>query len=182
MTQIVAGSDTSATAIRSTLLLIMATPALYGRLQAEIDDAARALPYLQAVICECIRKFPPATGLLPKVSNADEVVVASVRIPARTNVARAPWPIMHDGAVFGEDADMFRPGRWIEAGPDRWWLINQTVMMDFKTSSRCECLGKAIALNEPNKTFVEVSMCAMQLEGKFQGFIPSYLINPTIRC
>ncbi|KAL8404366.1 hypothetical protein RB594_009278 [Gaeumannomyces avenae] len=169
VTQIVAGSDTSATAIRSTLLLVMATPAAYGRLQAEIDAAARAgrlsspatdaearaLPYLQAVVREGIRMFPPATGLLPKVSDADEVV-AGVRVPAGTNVAWAPWPIMHDRAVFGEDADMFRPERWIEAGPERWRLMDQTVMMDFKTSSRYECLGKTIALIELNKTYVEL--------------------------
>ncbi|KAL8379432.1 hypothetical protein RB599_009017 [Gaeumannomyces hyphopodioides] len=169
VTQIVAGSDTSATAIRSTLLLVMATPTAYGRLQAEIDGAARAgrvsspvtdaearaLPYLQAVVREGIRMFPPATGLLPKVSDTDEVV-AGVRIPAGTNVAWAPWPIMHDRAVFGEDADMFRPERWIEAGPERWRLMDQTVMMDFKTSSRYECLGKTIALIELNKIYVEL--------------------------
>ncbi|KLU85186.1 hypothetical protein MAPG_04216 [Magnaporthiopsis poae ATCC 64411] len=46
--------------------------------------------------------------------------------------------------------------RWIEASPDRWRLMDQTVMMDFKTSSRYECLGKPIALIELNKTYVEL--------------------------
>jgi cytochrome P450 len=102
--QIIAGSDTSATAIRSTLLFIMTNPLVYRRLQAEIDDGikegrisspitdaeARNLPYLQAVIREGLRMWPPATAVLPKVSDKDQVV-CGVHIPAGTNVAWAPW-------------------------------------------------------------------------------------------
>ena len=168
--QIIAGSDTSATAIRSTMLFIMTNPQVYTRFQAEIDqrvaaglisspitDAeAKAFPYLQAVIREGLRMWPPATGLLPKVSSVDEVV-CGMRIPAGTNVAWAPFTIMRNKTVFGDDAGIFRPERWLDVPQDRWRLMDQTVMLDFGSPSRWECLGKNIAMIELNKTYVEAS-------------------------
>jgi cytochrome P450 len=167
--QIIAGSDTSATAIRSTMLFIMTNPQVYARFQAEIDervaaglisspitnDEAKDFPYLQAIIREGIRMWPPATGLLPKVSDKDQVVCGR-RIPAGTNVAWAPFTIMRSKAVFGEDAGIFRPERWLDIPHDKWRQMDQTVMLDFGSPSRWECLGKNIAMIELNKTYVEV--------------------------
>jgi cytochrome P450 len=168
--QIIAGSDTSATAIRSTMLFIMTNPHVYAHLQAEIDEGvragqisspitdaeARALPYLQAVIREGLRLWPPATGLLPKISSKDELV-CGVHIPAGTNVAWAPWSIMRSTVTFGDDADMFRPERWLDLPAEKARLLEATVMMDFASGSRWECLGKNVAMIELNKTYVEVS-------------------------
>lgn len=167
--QIIAGSDTSATAIRSTMLFIMTNPQVYARFQAEIDQRAAAglisspitdaeakeFPYLQAIIREGIRMWPPATGLLPKVSKNDEMV-CGVRIPAGTNVAWAPWTVMRNKTVFGDDAEIFRPERWLDIPQERWRLMDQTVMLDFGSPSRWECLGKNIAMIELNKTYVEL--------------------------
>ncbi|KAK4235349.1 Pisatin demethylase [Achaetomium macrosporum] len=167
--QIIAGSDTSATAIRSTMLFIMTNPLVYRRLQAEIDagikegrisspitDAeARNLPYLQAVIREGLRMWPPATAVLPKVSDKDQIV-CGVHIPAGTNVAWAPWSIMRNKETFGEDADIFRPERWLDIPPAKYRLMDQTVMMEFASGSRWECLGKTVAQIELNKTYVEL--------------------------
>jgi cytochrome P450 len=167
--QIIAGSDTSATAIRSTLLFIMTSPLVYRRLQAEIDDGvaegrisspitdaeARKLPYLQAIIREGLRMWPPATGALPKVSDKDQVV-CGVCIPAGTNVAWAPWTFLRSKETFGEDADLFHPERWLDIPAAKYRHMDQTVMMEFASGSRWECLGKTVAQIELNKTFVEV--------------------------
>lgn len=170
--QIIAGSDTSATAIRSTLLFIMTNPRVYRRLQAEIDEGiregrisspitdaeARELPYLQGVIREGLRMWPPATAVLPKVSTTDQVV-CGVRIPAGTNVAWAPFSFLRSKKTFGDDANVFRPERWlhVDSDPARHRLMDQTVMMEFASGSRWECLGKTVAQVELNKTYVEVS-------------------------
>ncbi|KAH6838567.1 cytochrome P450 [Chaetomium sp. MPI-CAGE-AT-0009] len=167
--QIIAGSDTSATAIRSTLLFIITNPLVYRRLQAEIDagiregrisspitDAeARNLPYLQAVIREGLRMWPPATAALPKVSDKDEVV-CGVRIPAGTNVAWAPFSFLRNKETFGEDADVFRPERWLDIDPAKYRAMDQVVMMEFASGSRWECLGKTVAQIELNKAYVEL--------------------------
>ena len=73
-----AGSDTSATAMRATLLCIMTSPRVYRTLMAEIDDAlargkipsgpkdiiteaqAKEVPYLQACIKEVRRDPTPS--------------------------------------------------------------------------------------------------------------------------
>lgn len=66
---ILAGSDTSSTAIRSTMLYIIATPTVYMRLKAEVQEAvksgsvsspisveqAKTLPYLQVSAAEHTR-------------------------------------------------------------------------------------------------------------------------------
>ncbi|OHF00181.1 cytochrome P450 86A1 [Colletotrichum orchidophilum] len=168
LVQIIAGSDTSATAIRSTMLFLITNPHVYARLQAEIDtsiregrisspitnEEAKKFNYLQAVIREGLRLWPPATGLLPKVSDQDEVV-CGVHIPAGTNVAWAPWTVMRSKEVFGQDADLFRPERWLNISAERWRAMDQQVMMDFAAGSRWECLGKNIAMIELNKVYVE---------------------------
>ncbi|EFX00479.1 benzoate 4-monooxygenase cytochrome p450 [Grosmannia clavigera kw1407] len=167
--QIIAGSDTSATAIRSTFLFLISSPHAYTRLQREIDagviagrisspiiDAeARAFPYLQAVIREGLRMWPPATGLLPKVSDHDDIICGH-HIPSGTCVAWAVWSVMRDRSIFGEDAEIFCPERWLNISPEKYRLMDQTLMLDFAGGSRYECLGKNVALIELNKVYVEV--------------------------
>ncbi|KAK4156097.1 Pisatin demethylase [Chaetomidium leptoderma] len=127
-----------------------------GRVSSPITDAeARQLPYLQAVIREGLRVWPPATAVLPKVSDKDQVV-CGVRVPAGTNFAWSPWSIMRNKETFGDDADLFRPERWLGIPPAKYRLMDQTVMMEFAPGSRWECLGKTVAQMELNKTFVEL--------------------------
>ncbi|KAF9878334.1 benzoate 4-monooxygenase cytochrome p450 [Colletotrichum karsti] len=167
--QIIAGSDTTATTIRSTILFIITNPHVYARLQAEIDSAvqegrisspitdaeARKIDYLQAVIKEGLRIWPPATGLLPKVSLQNEVLCGT-HVPAGTNVAWSPFSVMREKKVFGEDADMFRPERWLDISKEQHRLMETQVMLLFGGGSRWECLGKNIAMMELNKVYVEL--------------------------
>jgi cytochrome P450 len=188
LVQLIAGSDTTATAIQSTMLFLMTSPQVYARLQAEIDreisggrisspitDAeARRFAYLQAVILEGLRMFPPAAALYPKVSAKDEVL-CGVPIPAGTNVAWSPWSIMRDEQVFGPDAGLFRPERWMEQS-DMSKAMEQTVMMAFASGSRWECLGRNIAMIELNKIYVEVRLTHWFLSTSFllkQGKAPT---------
>lgn len=169
LVQIIAGSETTATAIQATILHIITTPRVYRRLQDELDEAITAgrisspitndeaenFKYLKAIILEGIRIFPPAAALYPKVSHKDQVI-CGVHIPAGTNVSWSPWSIMRNVAIFGEDAALFRPERWME--DNRPKDMERTVMMAFAMGSRWECLGKNIAMIELNKIFVEVSI------------------------
>ncbi|KAJ4159155.1 uncharacterized protein LMH87_008067 [Akanthomyces muscarius] len=165
--QIIAGSETTATAIQATILHIITSCNAYSCLQSEIATAekdgristpvtnaeAQSLPYLQAVILEGLRMFPPAAALYPKVCDTDEVL-CGVSIPAGTNVAWSPWTIMRSKEVFGADANLFRPERWLGASKTK--AMEQTVMMAFASGSRWECLGKNIAQLELNMVFVEL--------------------------
>ncbi|KAI3343297.1 cytochrome P450 [Ustulina deusta] len=81
--QVVAGSDTTSGALRGIMLYVFTNPRVYKTLQAEIDDAvasgkapqmpkiitfaqARELKYLQAVIKEGMRIFPPVNNSLSR--------------------------------------------------------------------------------------------------------------------
>ncbi|KAK4466256.1 putative cytochrome P450 E-class, group I [Cladorrhinum samala] len=169
--QIAAGSDTTATAVRMTLFLLMTNPESYRALQAEIDaairegrvsspirqDEAKRLPYLQAVIKEGMRVWPPVAGLCPKVCDTEQIVCGK-RIPPGTNVCWDLFGVLRNKEVFGADADYFRPARWLEEkDADRLRAMEQVQGLCFATSSRWECLGKSVAQLELNKVFVEVS-------------------------
>jgi cytochrome P450 len=62
--------------------------------------------------------------------------------------------------VFGADADVFRPERWIEAGGDERAEMRRVAELAFGYG-RWGCAGKMIALLELNKVFVEVSFLSL---------------------
>lgn len=172
--QIIAGSDTTATALRSILLYLLSHPRVYSKLQAEIDAAARTghagvipdsevrkMPYLQAVIKEGLRIHPPITDSVPKrvPDRGDTVVVdgKSVFLPGGTNISYAAWPLHRSKAIFGEDAEVFRPERWLlEKDEKRLAEMNRAHELIFGYG-KYQCLGKPIALMEIGKTVYEVS-------------------------
>ncbi|KAH8664700.1 cytochrome P450 [Xylariales sp. PMI_506] len=119
-----AGADTTATAIRATMLYICTSPPVYGKLQSVIDEAvkvgqisrpisdsdAKGLPYLQAVVKEALRLFPPV-GFMPRMSTAGEEDICGFRIPSGVNVEISIKTALRDKSIYGEDADLFRPER-----------------------------------------------------------------------
>jgi cytochrome P450 len=130
--QIIAGSDTTTSAIRGTLLHLMTNPRVYLRLQREVDDAvpirapsigeglisaaqARKLPYLQAVICEALRVWPPVANILPRdiPTGGDTIVVdgQSVFLPGRICIRYSAYAMHQSEKVYGKDAKAFRPER-----------------------------------------------------------------------
>ncbi|EEH40562.2 benzoate 4-monooxygenase cytochrome P450 [Paracoccidioides lutzii Pb01] len=172
LVQIIAGSDTTATTLRTGILLLTTSPKVYTTLLAEIDTAisenrisnpvtdteARALPYLQACIKECFRFWPPITGIMPRVCPR-EADVCGVRVPGGTNVGWSAWAVLRDKGVFGRDAEVFWPGRWLEreCEGDRERLIGMERVVELVFGQgKWGCLGKPISLLEINKVFVEL--------------------------
>lgn len=179
----IAGSDTTTTVLRTVTANVMAHPDVYRCLQAEIDDAAasgkisspitdaeaRKLRYLQACLKEGLRIWPPITGIMPRVSSED-TVICGIPIPAGTNIAWSAHAVMRNKDVFGVDADMYRPSRWLEANADQIRTMDNTVDLCFGQGT-WGCLGRPIAMLELNKMVVEVSTmtpCLYQASrGKF---------------
>lgn len=70
------------------------------------------LPFLDAIVEEVLRWRPIAVTGVPHVTNtADEY--EGFQIPAGSLVTANQWAITRDPEVFGEDADEFRPERWL---------------------------------------------------------------------
>ena len=170
--QILAGSESTSTAFSTTMLYIVTNPRVYQTLQTEIDTGiatgkisadtavkdleARQLPYLQAVIWEGLRMCPPLFGLMSKISPLGGDTFNGVFFPGGIEVTASPASLTHRKDIFGEDANVYRPERWLEADEATHTKYLSTVDLVFG-SGRFGCLGKNIGVLELNKVFVEVS-------------------------
>lgn len=165
---LIAGSDTTATAMRASLLAIISNPRVYSRLVREIDDAvaagkisspirddeARKLPYLQAVIKEGLRRFSPITQLRERVVPPQGDSFNGHFIPGGTFVGINSWTIQCN-PVFGEDPEVFRPERWLIDDEEHLKQMTQVHELIFGWGTT-RCLGVPIALMNLNKVFVEL--------------------------
>ncbi|OCK76488.1 cytochrome P450 family protein [Lepidopterella palustris CBS 459.81] len=162
------GTDSTSTALRMTIFFLSTNLPAYRNLQAEIDAAivsasrpiisdehVKRLPYLQACIREGMRLWPPSMALLPKVSSSDQVICGA-NVPAGTNVGWAALKIMKDPQVFGENAQVFEPGRWIDAEPEKLKQMEGVYGLVFATGTGWECLGKKLAYVELGKVLFEL--------------------------
>jgi len=130
-----------------------------GRISSPITDAeARKLPFLQACIKEGFRYWPPITGIMPHISQRDGVI-GGIHIPAGTNVAWSARAVMRNKDMFGADAEMFNPHRWLKVSPEKLLAMENTVDLCFG-QGRWGCLGRPIAMLELNKMVVEVGSFA----------------------
>jgi cytochrome P450 len=184
---LIAGSDTTAAALRATMLYVMGNKRVYVKLQEEIDEAvregkvakdgegvisfavAKQLPYLQAVIREGLRVFPPVRNILPKdiPAGGDTVMVDGkpVFLPGGVDIGYSALAMHHDKKLYGEDAALFRPERWFEPDQEKLAAMVKVNELTFG-HGRWQCLGKNVAQMELNKTFFEVSF-RFKLLGSF---------------
>ena len=164
-------------------LAMVAFPEVQRRAQAELDavvgraslptfaDAPR-LPYVRAVIRKVLRWRPPVRLGLPHAAAEDDLY-EGMFIPKGATFLANIWRCNHDRAVFGDDADEFRPERHLGdngellPGPKE---TNQESHVSFGFGRRI-CVGKHLA-NE--SLFIRTAMilwattlkCARDESGK----------------
>lgn len=178
--QVIAGSDTTATGIRATMLFLMTNPRVYSTLQREIDEAIREgkistpvknaealeLKYLQAVIWEGLRVHPPFNGLTFKLVPPGGDTIDGKFVPGGTKIAPLVEGFTRSKRVFGEDAEVFRPERWIadgsKDGEERVAEMRKVVELIFGYG-RYGCAGKMLGFFTMRKVFVEVCHAATSL-------------------
>ncbi|KAI0907205.1 cytochrome P450 [Ustulina deusta] len=167
--QIIAGSVSTTAAVCMTLLCLLTNPPAYSALQREIDDAlsagklsspvadceSKSMPYLQAVIKEGLRFYPPVIGLGSKQVPEGGDIINGYYVPEGTQIGMNFFGLMRSKEIWGPDADAFRPERWVEANADQARRMNTVVDLDFGFG-KYQCLGKPIAMMELNKIFVEL--------------------------
>ncbi|KAI1849485.1 hypothetical protein JX266_004980 [Neoarthrinium moseri] len=169
LVSVVAGTDSVATAIRRTVLFLTSNPRAYKILLSELDKAkadgllsspvqsseARQLPYLQAVVREGLRIYPGGTPLAFKEVPIGGDMVAGYRLPAGTQVGMDVWGALRNTQFWGEDADLFRPERWLNLAEARF--SSMVECLDFQFGyGRYQCLGRPLVFMEMNKTLPEL--------------------------
>lgn len=118
---VIAGSDTTATALTAITYYLALDPDKQRALQDEIrgafesaqsikTDSLAGLPYLNAVIEEGLRLFPPTAFGLPRESPG--AMVDGVWIPKGTVVHTSSWTTTHDERYFTNPRS-FIPERWL---------------------------------------------------------------------
>ncbi|KXJ91716.1 cytochrome P450 [Microdochium bolleyi] len=167
--QVPAGSETSTSAIRSIMLYVLSTARVHNKLKDEIAQGiregrisspitqaeARELPYLQAVIYEGIRMVPPAITGFPKQVPPGGDTLCGQFVPGGTDIFVNLWSMVRDKEVFGSDADVFRPERFIDCDEAQKARLVKQVDLAFG-HGRWLCPGRTLAWLELNKVFVEL--------------------------
>ena len=161
LSNIIAGSDTTAVSLSSILYYLLKYPETLKKLRGEIQKFAedgrcsspnisfaesQEMPYLQAVLKEAMRMHP-ATGLpLWRVVPEGGAEICGHYFPAGTVVGLNTWVAHYNVDVFGPDAKEFRPERWIEAEKegeqikemDNYYLPVSQIGLSVKNSSADE--------------------------------------------
>ena len=119
------GGDTTASVMCTAVYLLARHPDKRAKVQAELDACsidphshpkgheAAGLPYLNAVLKECMRVRPPA-GFVGRRSDVAMMLPSGTRIHSGINLI-AVWRLVHTNPlIWGEDAACFRPERWLE--------------------------------------------------------------------
>ncbi|KAF2234093.1 cytochrome P450 [Viridothelium virens] len=157
---IFAGSDSTASTMQSFFHLLLSHPSVYTRVVAEINEAQNAgklspmvqyqeaqdLPYFQACLKEAMR-IRPAVGLnIERVTPPQGTEIGGANYPGGTTCAVNGWVLHRDKARFGQDADVYRPERWLEDNAKDM----ERYLFQFGGGSHL-CIGRNLALLEINK-------------------------------
>ncbi|KAL0765072.1 hypothetical protein CaCOL14_012331 [Colletotrichum acutatum] len=127
MGNLLAGSDTTGIALRALFYYVLRDKRVYDILQKEIDEAqakgelspvvtfgeSQKLEYLQACIKESMRMHPGVSYPLERIVPKTGAEISGFHLPAGTIVGMNAAVIHRDRSIFGDDADTFRPERWL---------------------------------------------------------------------
>ena len=126
---IFAGSDSTASTMQSFCFNVLKDRNVYDKLIAELLSAdlsemvaygeAQQLPYFQACLKEAMR-LQPAVGLnITRKVPPSGAEIDGCKLPAGTEVSVNGWVLHRDEGVFGRDAGVYRPERWIDVDKEK---------------------------------------------------------------
>ena len=157
-TMILAGHETTATALFWSLYLLALDPATQEALAAEakVSGGAReveSLAFTRAVVDETMRLYPPAFLIARAAAGADTIAGMAVK-PADV-ILIAPW-LLHRHEKLWDEPNAFKPARFLPGAtpPDRF------AYLPFGAGPRV-CIGAHFAL-------VEATLALARIIGAFR--------------
>jgi len=99
---------------------------------------------------------PPAIIAFTKRVPPGGDVICGKAVPGGTEIMHNMCETLRDKEVFGEDADIFRPERFLECNEEKKSQLLRVMALAFG-HGRWMCPGKNLAWIQLNKVFVEVS-------------------------
>ncbi|KAI0377727.1 cytochrome P450 [Hypomontagnella monticulosa] len=166
MSTISGAGDTTATTVTVALYYLLKNPDSLKKLEDELALAGlpeipefsqvSKLPYLNAVIKESMRVFPASTFPMERTIPRGGATIAGMFFPEGTTVGCLPSTVHQRVEIFGEDANEYRPERWLT--PDREQLRRmEATHMGFSRGRR-SCLGQHIAVMQMKKVIPAILM------------------------
>ncbi|RDW68698.1 cytochrome P450 [Aspergillus mulundensis] len=150
--------DTTGVALANAFYFLTKHPAVYKKLQAELDaafaegsetsninnEALRKLPYLEAIINETLRLKPAVPSGQPRQTPPEGLQIDEVWIPGDTIVVVPQYVVQRDDRYFPA-GDEFIPERWLDQ-KDKL-VKHEGAFFPFQLG-RYGCVGKQLALME----------------------------------
>ena len=158
-TMILAGHETTATALFWSLYLLALDPATQEELAAEVQGASvngaldlERLKFTRAVVDETMRLYPPAFLIARSAAGTD--TIAGMPVKKNDIVLVAPW-LLHRHEKLWRDPNAFMPSRFMTGTPpDRF------AYLPFGVGARV-CIGAHFAL-------VEATLALAKMIGAFR--------------
>ena len=175
ITLMLAGHETSATALTWTFYQLAQHPQVEEQLVAELDcvlggrpatsaDLAN-LPYLKQVVQESMRLYPPVWGIARR--STEESEFGGYRIPADSYIAITMY-VLHRHPEYWPDPERFDPERF---APNRATSRHSYAYLPFAAGPRA-CIGAGMAM-------LEIQLVLAQLLQRFRVRpLPDHPVEP----
>ncbi|CCA71297.1 probable bifunctional P-450:NADPH-P450 reductase, partial [Serendipita indica DSM 11827] len=153
ITFMIAGHETTSGMLTFITYELLKSPASYAKVREEVDRVLQGkpiqpehlskLPYIVAVMREALRLHPPAP-VIAVTPYEDTILCGEYLVPKGTIVVPQIARIQRDPAVWGEDAEKFKPERMLDGKfedlPPKAWI-------PFGNGARA-CIGRPFAWQE----------------------------------
>jgi cytochrome P450 len=175
MTLFLAGHETTAQMLTWTWYALSQSPTVEKRLEEELTsvlgtgpieatDVAR-LPYMQAVMNEVLRLYPPAYIMAREVVEPCEI--GGYTLEPGSTIIFSQWVMQRDPRFY-DDPEAFRPERWLDGLADR---LPPGAYFPFGDGPR-RCIGQGFAL-------LEAAVVIATLARRFRfRFVPTKPVRP----
>ncbi|KPI40433.1 Trichodiene oxygenase [Cyphellophora attinorum] len=162
LTIFVAGTDTTAHTLTNGTYQILRKSTVLKKLQTELRaampsinslsdtpldwTALESLPYLRAVIKECLRISSPVPTKLPRMVPAGGAELAGMFLPSGTAVSMT-MHAYHSNPDYFPEPGKFKPERWLDDSANKEGSVQDKAFAPFSRGSR-NCIGQNLGLAE----------------------------------
>ncbi|KAF2725985.1 cytochrome P450 [Polychaeton citri CBS 116435] len=175
----VAGSETTATALSGLTYHLLQTPAAMEKLKHEIRSTLRnfddmtlgnmaRLKYTHACLQEGLRLYPPVPSGLPRRTPPAGLTICGEYVPGDTIVGCHHMAMYRNPDLF-KNPEKFAPERWL--GDPEYAKDHRNALEPFQTGPR-NCLGQNLAWHEMRLLLATVMLhFDIELESKSQDWM-----------
>ncbi|KAK8687242.1 hypothetical protein V6N13_086068 [Hibiscus sabdariffa] len=152
---VVGGGDTTMVTMTWALSLLLNNPGVLKKAQDELDKHVgkhraleesdiKNLPYLQAIIKETLRLYPPGPVIGLRSATEDCILSTGHRVPSGTRLLINAWKIQRDERIWPNPLN-FQPERFLTTNKDMDFQGQTFELIPFG-SGRRSCPGVSLAL------------------------------------